>query len=427
MKIIALVVTATVSALQVPSSDFYQNDLRSRQTFKSGGPCDLAYVDSGLRIGNIGDDMSCQFNVYEAGYFANNVSVEVSAALVRGSTESGFGIKFGNANADNTHYYYFAINANGGYRMSLRSDGRWHELMDFYAGDKVNRGLGQWNRLRVDLNGRDAQVYVNGQWVAGTQLSTMPIGRVGFYLNDPGMEVVFRDLRVSELPNAVPTDAASSFVYQYIDAAMKEGDFDGAERQARIYTRSFPGDARGHRAHSFLLLIAGDEQAAAAAARRAVTLSPRDPEYRAVLGSALLSIDDADGAISELREAIRLGSKSSNVYRQLADTLLKKNQPDESLQTASQALALAQTPDEKSGAYTAIGLARLAKQDIAGAMQQLREGVRSAPRHAPAHYALGQAYEKSGQRREALEAYRTALELAPKSEQYQAAVRRLTP
>ncbi|MGH7385979.1 MAG: hypothetical protein ACREKG_12460, partial [Candidatus Rokuibacteriota bacterium] len=67
------------------------------------------------------------------------------------------------------------------------------------ASRSVKTEYGAPNTLAVELRERSIVAYVNGRPVATAELPTEAAGTLGFYVDQRGMEVLFTDLRVSEL------------------------------------------------------------------------------------------------------------------------------------------------------------------------------------------------------------------------------------
>ncbi len=115
-------------------------------------------------------------------------------------------------------------------------------------------------------------------------------------------------------------------------------------------------------------------------------------------GNALYEKGDLEGAIAELREAIRL------------------------------------KPDDAKAHYS-LGVALRAKGDLDAAIPELREAIRLKPDFAEAHYNLGFALEGKGEKQApyhdgtgqaALAEYRKASELDPGNKKFRAAYERLS-
>jgi hypothetical protein len=63
----------------------------------------------------------------------------------------------------------------------------------------VKTEYGAPNTLAVELRERSIVAYVNGRPVATAELAAEASGTLGLYVDQRGMEVLFTNLRVSEL------------------------------------------------------------------------------------------------------------------------------------------------------------------------------------------------------------------------------------
>jgi hypothetical protein len=64
----------------------------------------------------------------------------------------------------------------------------------------VKTDYGAPNTLAVELRERSVVAYINGRPVATAELPGDAGGALGLYVDQRGMEVLFSNLRVSELP-----------------------------------------------------------------------------------------------------------------------------------------------------------------------------------------------------------------------------------
>ena len=71
----------------------------------------------------------------------------------------------------------------------------------------------------------------------------------------------------------------------------------------------------GHVNRAIILVEPGDDDGASAAARTALRLDPNNPEAHDQFGFVLRAKNNLDGAIAELREAVRL--RPADAHRQV--------------------------------------------------------------------------------------------------------------
>lgn len=131
-----------------------------------------------------------------------------------------------------------------------------------------------------------------------------------------------------------------------------------------------------HRSPEHIPYEQGDDVIALGDLRRAVLVSPDNPEARLALAQGLYHIGDLDAAIDECRVAITLNPNNAKAHVQLGITLM-------------------------------------AKQDGRTAALALKEAIRLDPELTLAHYSLGSAQYSLGHLTAAIQSYRRALELQP--------------
>ncbi len=181
----------------------FQDDLRSRRNWKEGvgNRCKTFYGDGGIIVEGMPPAGTCEFDLWTAGSFQENVRIEVSARLRRGAQDRGFGLKFGTVAEDqrSASYHVFAVSAEGGYMLGTWNGG-WSRPIDWTTDPIVKKGYGTTNRLAVEIRGRTIRCYVNERFV-GSAVSPADVrGHIGLFLDEMGMEAVFANLRVLELP-----------------------------------------------------------------------------------------------------------------------------------------------------------------------------------------------------------------------------------
>src|SRR5262249_16130102 len=124
---------------------------------------------------------------------------------------------------------------------------------------------------------------------------------------------------------------------------------------------------------------------------------------------------DADAALAELREAIRLNPLSAEAQTTLGQMLQAKRDPDGAAQAFAEAERLNKLKADAQVAAFAVnaGVAAINRQDIAGAIEKFREAARLAPDNAQAHYQLALALRRAGRQDEARAEFTAARRLAP--------------
>ncbi len=180
----------------------FEDDLRAPRNWSAvqGSICKSSYADGGYVIENIAAAAPCLLGPVRPEFFPAGVRVEVSARLRKGSREGAFGLMFaGRGGPDTRTFATLGLTANGTYRVASWS-GKWSYPVPPTATRSIKTEYGALNTLAVELRHRSIVAYVNGRPVATAELAAEASGTLGFYVDQRGMEVVFSNLRVSELP-----------------------------------------------------------------------------------------------------------------------------------------------------------------------------------------------------------------------------------
>jgi tetratricopeptide (TPR) repeat protein len=137
--------------------------------------------------------------------------------------------------------------------------------------------------------------------------------------------------------------------------------------------------------------------------------SPSAVEEHVRRGQALLSQGHWDGAIKELKTAVRLDANRADAHAHLAMAYYFKG--DAAAAIPEFRAALQADPARVDAAY-GLGLTLSETGDLSGAVAAFRSSARLNP---AAHYNLGNALEQQGDTAGALEAYKSYLATAPQT------------
>src|SRR5262249_30745791 len=131
-----------------------------------------------------------------------------------------------------------------------------------------------------------------------------------------------------------------------------------------------------------------------------------------MLGTVLKQQGDADGALREFKETIRINPASPEAYNSMAQLLRATHDDQGAADALAQAPRLSTLKAHSQAAVFAVnaGLEHLKRNELAAAIDKFREATRLDPANADAHYQLGSALQKRG----ALEESRAELETARK-------------
>jgi Flp pilus assembly protein TadD len=117
-----------------------------------------------------------------------------------------------------------------------------------------------------------------------------------------------------------------------------------------------------------------------------------------MLGTVLKQQGDADGALREFKETIRINPSSPEAYNSMAPLLRAAHDDQGAADALAQAQRLSKIKADSQAAVFAVnaGVERLKQNDLAAAIEKFREAIRLDPASAQAHYQLGTALKKRG-------------------------------
>jgi len=181
----------------------FDDDLHTARNWSAstGTTCKTGYAAGGFVVENIAPAAPCLLGPVRPEVFPARVRIEVTARLRKGSREGAFGVMFASrGGADNRTFATLGLTANGTYRVASWSGGKWSYPVPPTASPSVRTDHGTPNTLAVELRDRSVVAYVNGRPVATADLPDEARGTLGLFVDQRGMEVLFSNLRVSELP-----------------------------------------------------------------------------------------------------------------------------------------------------------------------------------------------------------------------------------
>jgi hypothetical protein len=207
---LALVLAATACAPQTEPRIvigagprvLFDDDLHTARNWSAGTGtiCRSSYADGGFVVENLAASAPCLLGPVRPEAFPARVRIEVTARLRKGTREGAFGIMFASRGGpDNRTFATLGLTANGTYRVASWSGGKWGYPVPPTATRSVKTEYGAPNTMAVEVRDRSVVAYVNGRPVATAELSAEASGTLGLYVDQRGMEVLFSNLRVSEL------------------------------------------------------------------------------------------------------------------------------------------------------------------------------------------------------------------------------------
>jgi len=132
------------------------------------------------------------------------------------------------------------------------------------------------------------------------------------------------------------------------------------------------------------------------------------------LGAALVDKGQAEEAIRQFQEAIRLRPDEANAHHNLGNALLKQGQTDAAISQFQVAARL--KPDSATIHYN-LGIALGNQGQTDAAISQLQEAIRLKPAYPEALGTLAGAFDGQGKYAEAIRLYQAALKAKPDQEE----------
>jgi Flp pilus assembly protein TadD len=149
------------------------------------------------------------------------------------------------------------------------------------------------------------------------------------------------------------------------------------------------------------------------ACRKRVVADPNNADAQNDLGWALRQNGDLKGAESSLRQSIKLNDSSPYPHSNLSVVMLDQNRTDEALAEARKAVAL---KGDVPIFRVVLGNALSASGDRKAAIEEYRTALKQRPDYENAMYNLGRCLNEDGQITEAKLTLSQALELDPNDE-----------
>ena len=175
--------------------------------------CGLSHADDGLVVEAL-DDSECDYVIYEAPLAAAPLRFEIEGGVRRYANAwrqrgnpGSYGVALseaGPADPDSVLRYRAIIAGIDNFRVA---EADWHgsrPLLSPNFETWISAGENAVNQFRVEMYTRSTSWFLNNH-DAGRLTSKVPLGRrLGVFVSGRGMQVVFRNLRVEELPASRP-------------------------------------------------------------------------------------------------------------------------------------------------------------------------------------------------------------------------------
>lgn len=173
--------------------------------------------------------------------------------------------------------------------------------------------------------------------------------------------------------------------------------------------------AEAHYNLGVIYLHQGDVVRAASALRAAISAQPGYADAHYTLGAVLQARRDWDAAAAALRRAIALRPDQAGAHYTLARVLQAAGDEPGAERHFSEAERLRDLArrEQEARVWTSVGTKRLESNDADGAIDNFRRAIATLEAYAPAHYQLGRALHRRGQKDEARRAFARAQALNP--------------
>ena len=153
-------------------------------------------------------------------------------------------------------------------------------------------------------------------------------------------------------------------------------------------------------------LSLGDYDGAEAALRRALELSPGDPQSEALLGWALMLQEKYDDALLRFQQVLMREPTNALARINVGYICLKKGIFGEAIEHLSKAIRLDNDPKATLYAHFYLGLVYLERDMFEDAQTFFEQTIAIGPNLIEAYFELGRAYWFNGQRDEAIRTWR---------------------
>ena len=153
-------------------------------------------------------------------------------------------------------------------------------------------------------------------------------------------------------------------------------------------------------------LSLGDYDGAEAALRKAMELSPNDPQSEALLGWALMLQEKYDDALMTFQRVLMREPTNALARINVGYICLKKGIFGEAIEHLSKAIRLDNDKKATLYAHFYLGLVYLERDMFEDAQTFFQKTIGLGPNLIEAYYELGRAFWFNGQRDEALQAWR---------------------
>jgi putative PEP-CTERM system TPR-repeat lipoprotein len=204
---------------------------------------------------------------------------------------------------------------------------------------------------------------------------------------------------IIEYRNAIKEDPKSGQArYQLAEAYANGGNTAAAAREYVRAADLLPQETVVQIKASQYLMTTGQFDDAKTRLKTVIDRDPANAEAQVLYGNAMAGLNDLDGAVRQLEDAIRLEPGRANSYSSLAALKLKQGAADEARVAFEKAVQL----DERSlTAWLSLANFRWSTGKLDGAEMAFKKALELSPDHVLANRALAVFYMGSGRVAEA--------------------------
>jgi hypothetical protein len=166
-----------------------------------GPACRTRFQDGALLVANVTEaENSCGWMFNSSVERVDGPSrLSVTLRLLAGPVEEPMGLIFGRSERDSSEYFVFEVDGTGRYTVVQRTVTGWVSLVPWTRRGEISVGVGAENRLSVELDGGQANLFVNGTFLRALALPSPSGGYVGLYVDEPGAEVMFDEIKLERI------------------------------------------------------------------------------------------------------------------------------------------------------------------------------------------------------------------------------------
>jgi tetratricopeptide (TPR) repeat protein len=194
-----------------------------------------------------------------------------------------------------------------------------------------------------------------------------------------------------------PSDEAAAEIYEcLVEGYFSDMRYNEVNLCLDHWLNWRPDSVRARLFKADLLNAVRDKRNEIEEYRKLVALEPDNVEFRMKLGYALLGVKDVSGALEQFNICSKLGPQDPGVLVGLASYYRHLGKMAEAREGLERALQADLSEAQQATAYFELGQLELVEKDYPHAVEHLRRALTSSSDNAQAHYSLGLALSRLG-------------------------------